>query len=175
MRDLRDLREYKVSLREESGASHCDYFYIPAGDESEQDAAAQLQAARLTREWVREGSYDGDEGRVVNAYFRLEDDDSEWSEQRLEVEIPPNHENLIRAVMGGEGCGAAPDDHDWTAAGEGGNAENPGVWGLGGTALEFNSHCAVCGLRRREVHLGSQRNPGDCDTTEYARPAAPVV
>lgn len=61
-------------------------------------------------------------------------------------------------------------DHDWTSEGEGGLDENPGVWSLGGTAMCFISHCRNCGLKKTEVHYGSQRNPGQCDTVEYSEP-----
>ena len=59
------------------------------------------------------------------------------------------------------------DEHDWTSEGEGGCAENPGVWSTGGTGLTFRSHCRACGLKRVEHHTGAQRNPGECDTTTY--------
>ena len=59
------------------------------------------------------------------------------------------------------------DEHDWTSEGEGGCTENPGVWSVGGTAMVFKSHCRCCGLHRTQHVTGSQRNPGECDTTEY--------
>ena len=63
-------------------------------------------------------------------------------------------------------CSAA-DEHDWTNEGEGGCDSNPGVWSTGGTGLNFHSHCRKCGLKRVIHHTGSQRNPGECDTTTY--------
>jgi hypothetical protein len=69
--------------------------------------------------------------------------------------------------MGNAGCGDSPDDHDWTAEGEGGCDENPGVWSTGGTSMMFRTHCRACGLRRTEHTTGYQRNPGDHDTVEY--------
>lgn len=71
-------------------------------------------------------------------------------------------------------CPAA-DEHDWTAEYEGGCTENPGVWSLGGTAMLFTSHCRHCGMKRTERTTGSQRNPGECDTTEYSDPDADWV
>lgn len=83
-------------------------------------------------------------------------------------EIESDHEALIHAVMGDDGCGDDPDAHDWTSEGEGGCEENPGCWSTGGTKMVFQSHCRQCGLHRTEHHMGSQRNPGECDSTEYS-------
>jgi hypothetical protein len=62
------------------------------------------------------------------------------------------------------------DEHDWTSEYEGGCTENPGVWSTGGTSMVFRSHCRHCGMERVERHTGSQRNPGECDTTTYGEP-----
>ena len=59
------------------------------------------------------------------------------------------------------------DGHDWTSEGEGGCDENPGVWSTGGTAMVFYAHCRNCRMRRVRHTTGSQRNPGECDTTRY--------
>lgn len=90
------------------------------------------------------------------------------TEEYLEVEIEPDHSGKIAdATRGCETCGTEPDDHDWTSDGEGGCRENPGVWGHGGTAMSFDSHCRKCGLHRHEHSTGIQRNPDDHDTVEY--------
>ena len=57
------------------------------------------------------------------------------------------------------------DAHEW--AGEGGCDENPGVWSLGGTTLVFRERCEHCGVLRKSVCRGSQRNPGEQDTRTY--------
>lgn len=93
-------------------------------------------------------------------------------ERSIVIVIEPDHAALIRDVMGDAGCGDAPDEHDWSSEGEGGCDENPGVWSGGGTTMHYASHCAVCGLRRRETHYGSQREPGQGDKIEYAAPDA---
>jgi len=76
-------------------------------------------------------------------------------------------------------CGEDPeppacieDKHEWDNPHDvvGGLKENPGVWSLGGTTLVFKSVCIHCGLIKREVCYGSQRNPGQCDTVEYLEP-----
>jgi hypothetical protein len=62
------------------------------------------------------------------------------------------------------------DEHEWTSGFEGGCTENPGVWLTGGTSMMFVSHCRHCGMQRTVKTTGSQRNPGECDTTEYSDP-----
>jgi hypothetical protein len=74
---------------------------------------------------------------------------------------------LIAAAGGDTSC-----DHDWSAEGEGGCSENPGVWSTGGTSMVFHTHCTHCGLIRIERSTGSQRNPGEHDTVEYQMPDA---
>lgn len=169
--ELRDAREYTVNFRDESGGQEERTIHVAPGTEAEQDAEALREAREEAESWVREGNY-GDEGASVRAWFALEDEDSEWPETPIEVEIDANHKTLIRAAMGNEGCGLDPDDHDWTSEDEGGLDENPGVWSTGGTTMVFRAHCATCGLQRREVSTGSQRNPGDHDTVEYFAPEA---
>ena len=167
--EIRDAREYTVNMRDESGGDDQRTITVAPGIEAEQDAQAMREAREETESWVREGDY-GDEGASVNAWFTLEDESSVWPDESVEVEIEPNHRALIKAVMGEDGCGLDPDDHDWTAEGEGGLDENPGVWSTGGTTMLFRTHCATCGLQRREVSTGSQRNPGDHDSIEYFAP-----
>lgn len=110
-----------------------------------------------------------DDGAAVEVWYYIQDADYSWEhrERRLIVDIEPNHADLIRAAAGDEGCGLDPDDHDWTSQGEGGCRENPGVWSTGGTSLVFRAHCRRCGLIRVEKRPGSQRNPGEHDTTRY--------
>ena len=110
------------------------------------------------------------EGYTVDvAWWLYEDDeDEEIATGKHTVIVGPDHESLIHKVMGDAGCGDDPDDHLWTTEDEGGCTENPGVWSLGGTTMQFASHCERCGLRRTEITLGSQRNPGETDSVEYS-------
>ena len=57
--------------------------------------------------------------------------------------------------------------HEWVATVkiDGGCSDNPGVMSLGGTAMEFRTHCERCGLRRVEVTSGCQRNAGQARHT----------
>lgn len=132
-------------------------------------------AAEATEEWMRVGEW-GEDGARVSAKWTIksltelgEDDDLSGDlTGEVEVEIEPNHEAKIKeAARYEEICGTDPDDHDWTSDGEGGCRENPGVYGHGGTAMSFHSHCRRCGLHRIAHSTGSQRNPGECDTVEY--------
>lgn len=39
----------------------------------------------------------------------------------------------------------------------------------------FVARCRHCGMERRESTTGSQKNPGECDTTTYSEPDAEWV
>lgn len=122
----------------------------------------------IAAEWVRGGDW-GDDGASIDVSWWITDAaHRETNRGRLTVDVEPDHAAMIRAAMGdAESCGDDPDDHEWTSQGEGGCDENPGVWSTGGTSMKFTSHCRRCGLHRTEETTGSQRNPGEHDTTEY--------
>lgn len=130
-------------------------------------------AKELAEDWMKGGEWGTDGARVGVTVTPLDEDGEEMTdaEEYLDVEIEPDHEAKIKDAVGRYNldsiCGTDPDDHDWTSDGEGGCSENPGVWGLGGTAMSFASHCRKCGLHRSEHGTGSQRNPGEHDTVEY--------
>lgn len=86
------------------------------------------------------------------------------------MDIPVNRKLLPIKQAAGDRfvCGYSPEEHEWTTDGEGGSDDNPGAFSLGGTAMAFRSHCRDCGLHRREVHYGTQRNPGQSDVVDYA-------
>lgn len=120
-------------------------------------------------DWTREGSWSA-EGCRVTVYVHLLTDEDE--NDFAVVEIEPDHEALIKEALNDAQwtsgcCGLNPDDHKWTSKGEGGCTENPGVWSHGGTTISTSDHCSMCGLRRSQVLLGDQRNPGEIDTTTY--------
>lgn len=130
-----------------------------------EDARSQIEGA--CTQWVEEGDW-GDEGASIQVIWTLWDQDDEVDDGYCEVEIEPLHNVLIsRACRGHEHCGDNPDDHDWTSQGEGGCNPNPGVWSIGGTTIVVHAHCRRCGLMRREVRYGSQRNPGQSDEIRY--------
>lgn len=126
---------------------------------------------REIEDWVHDGSW-GDEGASISCRWTLFNNDEEIDDGWLTVEVEPNHSNLISEAVSPywDGCGYDPDDHDWTAEGEGGCDENPGVWSTGGTSLVFQEHCSVCGLHRTMYVTGCQKNPGEHDTVHYEKP-----
>jgi hypothetical protein len=135
------------------------------GDETLTVQAQDLDDARViardaVEDWVRDGAW-GPEGTTVRAWWRLHDaEGEEVASGDLTVTIDPDHQTLIRDAVGPYNeavCGLDPSDHDWTSVGEGGCAENPGVWSPGGTTLVFRSHCRRCGLMRIEQIAGSRR------------------
>lgn len=144
------------------------------------DLAGACKAAKASlRDWVAGGDW-GDEGAIVDGWADVIDPDTGEQERIFaKVEIEPSHAVLILRACGGSHtsefdrcCGDDPEDHDWTSEGEGGCDTNPGVWSHGGTAMSFADHCRKCGLRRTEVHYGSQRNPGQADSVAYEMPDA---
>lgn len=133
-------------------------------------AESMDEALELAEEMMQEGDW-GDDGAAVDVWVsELDEDGDEVRTETITVDIGPRHDRLIRAAAGSEVdriCGTSPEDHDWTSEGEGGCSENPGVWSTGGTSLVARSHCRRCGLRRTIRVTGSQRNPGEHNTTEY--------
>ena len=122
------------------------------------------EAVSAAKELCEGGSW-GDEGASVSVFVTKTVDGKEIDRRDFTVEIEPDHDALISRAGGDPDC-----DHDWTAEGEGGCDENPGVWSTGGTSMTFSHHCRTCGLHRTEYHCGSQRNPGECDTFSYTQP-----
>lgn len=143
----------KLEMRE--GCGGCETVEIESIDEINETCA----------DWIADGSW-GDDGAAVEVSWTLyEADGTELDDGCCTVEIEPNHNRLIRAAGGNVDC-----EHDWTAEGEGGCSENPGVWSTGGTSMTFATHCRICGLHRTSHSTGSQRNPGECDTVSYEQP-----
>jgi hypothetical protein len=50
----------------------------------------------------------------------------------------------------------------------GGCDANPGVWSLGGTTYMTAEACVHCGIVRKTVEYGYQRNPDQCDKRTYS-------
>jgi hypothetical protein len=144
-----------------------DMWYADDGNaELEFDCADGREAAE---EYVEGGDW-GNEGACIKVrVWRVGIDengkDSLVEEDFHEIDVEPDTDSMIAAAGGDADC-----DHDWTAEGEGGLRENPGVWSTGGTAMVFHTHCTKCGLHRKEYDTGSQRNPGEHDTVEFEQP-----
>lgn len=133
--------------------------------------AAAAEAGERTRDWIEGGDW-GDDGAIVSARWELYEGDNADGDPvedgHEQVEIEPDHDTLMRRAGAPADC-----DHEFisTYEVEGGLRENPGVWSHGGTTMSFRSHCRHCGLQKREVSYGSQRNPGQSDRVEYEMPA----
>lgn len=153
------MTKYTLEMRDECGSNES----IEIEADTVEQAAAQVSAE--CADWVSDGSW-GDDGASVRVWWELMDEDGDEVDRGSEdVDVEPDHSSLIRAAGGSADC-----DHDWTAEGEGGLKENPGVWSVGGTAMVFHTHCRHCGLKRIERSTGSQRNPGEHDTVRYEQP-----
>lgn len=112
--EIRPKRQYTVDMREECGGEDTVTITVSAGTEDEQDKQACVLAKKELIEWVRGGDY-GHEGASVSAYYTLSDDEYEWPETWIEVEIEPDEEYLMKQAGADRDC-----DHEWTAEGEGG-------------------------------------------------------
>jgi hypothetical protein len=93
----------------------------------------------------------------------------------VDCEAGDDHEEEDFCCGGDGSCEAQevePDcipgkSHEWTGEGMGGLDSNPGVWSLGGTTILERMKCDVCGIIRKIIVYGSQRNPGTCDSVSY--------
>ena len=136
---------------------------VDVGREMPSDSAIR----RMCREWVTDGEWDPN-GEMVPVWWSLRmDSGDEINSGNLVVTVEPDHDALIRAAGGDDGC-----DHRWVATveDEGGCNDNPGVWSAGGTTMVFRDHCSRCGLRRERVSHGTQRDPGQADEARYSLP-----
>lgn len=127
-------------------------------------------ADEIAREWMADGDWGHDGASIYYSWTLANALGDFLDEGHGVVTIDPDHDYLIREACRGSGCGTDPDEHDWTSEGEGGCRENPGVWSTGGTSLRIASHCRTCGLHRTWHIVGSQHNPGECDTVSYEMP-----
>jgi hypothetical protein len=163
-------KTWTLEMQDDGGSTETvEFDALPTSDE----------ISEACQEWCRGGEW-GTDGAAICIGWTLTDDDGEEIDSGGEtVEIEPDHAAIIGKACGYEwdeagktirGCGEDPDDHDWTAEGEGGCDQNPGVWSTGGTSMTFSTHCRTCGLKRTEHSTGSQRNPGDHDTVSYEMP-----
>lgn len=128
-------------------------------------ATTIVQALTEAEELLRAGDY-GDAGGWVVGYVHRCVEGRSTQTERIEFWLEPNHAALIAAAGGSRNC-----PHEWTSDGEGGLAENPGVYGIGGAAIMARDHCRFCGVRRETI--SGDTNPpdsGNRDGTTYFRP-----
>ena len=149
---------YYLEMRDESGC-----FERTEMGGNEIDGPPSSKSIREEcKEWVSDGEW-GNNGADVEVMWNLTDEDGDEIDSGSEsIYVEPNHDELIRLAGGDVDC-----EHEWSSENEGGCSQNPGVWSLGGTKLQFNSTCEKCGLHRKEIHVGSQHNPGEHDKVEY--------
>jgi len=113
-------------------------------------------------EWCLDGDWaneDGDAAEVSIAWTVTDADGVEVDSGTHEVQIPHDEKRKVKLAGGDHRC-----DHDWERDERVGCKENPGVMGLGGTAISVTDICAECGIVRSTRHNGSQRNPGQPET-----------
>jgi hypothetical protein len=158
------MAKYLLTLRDDQWATEDRLIDITDIDDWSEVLDTAKEAAD---DWCAGGSWDS-AGASVTVYWEIKLGGATLHDGSCSVEIEPDHAELIRRVMGSYGCGLDPDDHKWTSEGEEGCDENPGVWSLGGTRMQFRDHCRACGLTRVEVDPGSQRNPGESKSIDYS-------
>jgi hypothetical protein len=155
------MSQYRLSVSY-SGSGCSEEFYFDKIPE-------EIEIQGQIEEWINDVEW-GDDGASIDVNWSLEKISQEIDSGMYTVDIEPDHYSLIKKACGNNGCGNSPADHDWTSEGEGGCDDNPGVWAGCGTSMTFSTHCRRCGLHRTHYWTGSQRNPGEHDTTNYEMP-----
>lgn len=101
------------------------------------------------REWAEEGDWGS--GRVgLDLTISLMVDGEEIDSDVLTIDVGEDEE---------------PDsdcDHQWETDPD---DDFDGVRGVGGTGIEVHEECAKCGWLKVTLHRGSQRNPGEAETS----------
>lgn len=109
-------------------------------------------------EWCAEaGDFSNDEGDDVEVtiHWKVLDEKFEDIESgSYRVQFPHDERLKIKLAGGNPDC-----SHEWERDESVGCKENPGVMGLGGTAILVTDICAECKIVRNTRHNGSQRNP----------------
>lgn len=156
--DIETDTSHTLSMSDDAGGDETMDFY---------DRPSAAEIAKACRDWVEGGEW-GDEGaRVLVSWSLANADGDEIDSGDEDVEVEADEDEMIRAAGGDPNC-----RHDWTAEGEGGCDENPGVWSTGGTSMMYREHCRRCGIIRTVCDPGSQRNPGERTTVTYELPDA---
>lgn len=152
------MTKYELEMRDDGGGDETITIEADTLEEAHDIACSEVA------EWCNGVDW-GIEGASVQCWYTLTDEEGNEEDGYLDVNIECNEDALIKAAGGDIDC-----NHKWTAEGEGGCRENPGVWSLGGTSMSFATHCTECGLHRKEYITGSQKNPGDHDTVSFSVP-----
>ena len=110
------------------------------------------------KNWVEMGDWNdgsGDDLTITVDWTITDGNGDEVDCGEHEVHIPHNEKRKVKLAGGNPEC-----SHDWERDESVGCRENPGVMGLGGTAISVTDICLECGIVRNTRHNGSQRNPG---------------
>lgn len=161
---MSEVNENEIKIENEAEVVVKYVYWEEGGYEQELDADDMDEAIELAEDLCQDGDW-GIEGASVRVTVTEYTDGEETDSETVTVDVEPDHDAMISRAGGDVDC-----DHDWTGEGEGGLDENPGVWSTGGTSMLFVRHCRECGLKRKEYHCGSQRNPGERDRYEYEQP-----
>jgi hypothetical protein len=124
-----------------------------------EEKPSEKEIEEKVKNWISDGSW-GDEGASIHVIWILKKNEEEIDNGSIIVEIETNHNYLIAEATANcpWSCGNNPEDHDWV---------NEGIWGAGGSALDFYSHCKNCELYRQEYHPGAHCNLQDHNTVNY--------
>lgn len=125
------------------------------------------EAWDAAEEWIRAGDWPAEGAMPTIILIRDPDTECEEDLGSREIAIEPDPVALDPHGREHERAG---HEHTWERPEWlGGCRENPGVWSRGGTTMAYHSVCA-CGCHLHEIQYGSQRNPGQMDTSEYEYP-----
>ena len=144
-----DKTGYALTLREGDGETTSNL-------RAEPYTTAEIE--RECVEWTEQGDWgdgSGDDVAVTISWTVTDEDGDEVDSGTHLAQISHDPKTKIRAVGGDPYC-----QHDWERDERVGCRENPGVMGLGGTAISVTDICCDCGIVRNTRHNGSQRNPG---------------
>jgi hypothetical protein len=147
--------------------------WIDGGDGGEEEwgleeLPTEEELEEKLRRWFLDGDWDGFEGTEHRVDYEIYGGEELLDEGTFHFGVPWNKEKLIRQTVDRMRQSGDPDvvflhafveecGHEWerTADIEGGGT-NPGVWAGPGDRLYIRSHCARCGLQKKEVLEGGE-------------------
>ena len=124
------------------------FLYVKVNGSEEVFRADSWDAARQHVQRAVKRCVHDPEGCTLIVYLQEVDDCGSpiGAKQSVRVEVPPNERYLVEQVGGDPSC-----NHEWSHEGEGGCAEMPGLYAIGGSAILSMSHCVRCGVRKHLI------------------------